>query len=181
MSFGTRTHPLPCASRHAQKGTQRDRTSIRAIATLGPERAGASRRDCEAERSNGPCGCWDVRLSHPCWLRLRRGGCGVSMGVEAPMLRELTRRGCPSGARQRKASSTAHPATDTTQVCPGAKRRGRRLGVAFSLVTFFWRSKRKLLARRATPGSRTSHGHAVATAKTSFAKLNPNGWGDNEL
>ena len=49
---------------------------------------------------------------------------------------------------QRKASSTAHPATDTTQVCPGAKRRGRRLGVAFSLVTFFWRSKRKLLACR---------------------------------
>ena len=82
VSCGTRTHSLPCASRHAQKGTQRDRTSIRAIATLGPERAGASRRDCEAERSNGPCGCWDVRLSHPCWLRLRRGGCGVARASE---------------------------------------------------------------------------------------------------
>ena len=55
---------------------------------------------------------------------------------------------------QHKASSTAHPANDPPQVCPGAKRRGRRLGVAFSLVTFFWRSKRKLLACRATPGLR---------------------------
>ena len=44
---------------------------------------------------------------------------------------------------QRKASSTAHPATAPTQVCPVAKRRGRRLGGAFSLLTFFWRSKRK--------------------------------------
>ena len=49
---------------------------------------------------------------------------------------------------QRKASSTAHPATDTTQVCPFAPRRGRRLGVAFLLGTFLWRSKEKYLARR---------------------------------
>ena len=44
---------------------------------------------------------------------------------------------------QRKASSTEHPATDTTQVCPAAQRRGRRLGVAFLLLTFLWRSKEK--------------------------------------
>ena len=35
---------------------------------------------------------------------------------------------------------------------PEAKRRDAACRVAFSLVTFFWRSKRKLLARRATPG-----------------------------
>ncbi len=62
---------------------------------------------------------------------------------------------------QRKASSTAHPTTTPPQVCPGAKRRGRRLGVAFSLVTFFWRSKRKLLASRATPGLRTQTRHTT--------------------
>ncbi len=45
--------------------------------------------------------------------------------------------------------------------CPFATRRGRRLGVAFSLVTFFWRRKRKLLARRATPGLRPQHRHAA--------------------
>ena len=93
-------------------------------------------------------GCLDVRLPHPCWLRLRRGGCGVSMGVEAPMPRELTRRSCLNGARQRAVSSAAHPATDRPQVCPFAPRRGRRLGVAFLLGTFLWRSKEKYLARR---------------------------------
>ena len=77
-----------------------------------PRIAGASASRCAAwaQRSNGPNGCpavWlfgclVVRLSTPCWLRLRRGGCGVSMGVEAPMLRTLTRRGCPSGARSAK-------------------------------------------------------------------------------
>ena len=46
--------------------------------------AGASATRCAAwaERSNGPWGCWDVRLFHPCWLRLRRGGCGVARASE---------------------------------------------------------------------------------------------------
>ena len=181
-------HPAPCAPQahpEGNPGSGHPHGPLLRCAALGPVSRALAPRAVQARPSAAMArvdvGCSAVRLSHPCWLRLRRGGCGVSMGVEAPMLRELTRRGCPSGARQRKTSSTAHPATDTTQVCPGAKRRGRRLGVAFSLVTFFWRSKRKLLARRATPGSRTSHGHTVATAKTSFGRLNPNGWGKNEL
>ena len=152
VSFGTRTPPLPCASRRSQKGTPK-RTSTRAIASLRcarPRLAGASATRCAnwAERSDGPCGCPAVRLSIPCWLRLRRGGCGVSMGVAAPMPRELTRRSCLNGARQRAVSSAAHPATDRPQVCPFAPRRGRRLGVAFLLGTFLWRSKEKYLARR---------------------------------
>ena len=104
----------------------------------------------EAERSNGPNGCWlfgcsavPPLLAAPAAGRLRGG-----MGVEAPMLRELTRRSCLNGARQREVSSAAHPATDTPQVCPFAQRRGRRLGVAFLLGTFIWRSKEKYLARR---------------------------------
>ena len=80
----------------------------------------------------------------PIWLRLRRGGCGVSMRVGARMPRQLTRRGCPSAARQRVASSTAHPATAPLQVCPVATRRGRRLWVAFLLGTFLWRSKEQV-------------------------------------
>ena len=120
---------------------------------IGPSLRSAHSRGRKRHALRGPSrakrwpewlfGCLDVRLSTPCWLRLRRGGCGVSVGVEAPMLRALTRRGCPSGARQRKASSTAHHATDTPRVCPVAKRRGRRLGVAFLLLTFLWRSKEK--------------------------------------
>ncbi len=130
-----------------------------------PHLAGASATRCAggAERSDGPNGCPIPvgSLLYAPGARRARGG----MRVGARMLRELTHRSCPSGARQRKASSTAHPATAPPQVCPVAQRRGRRLGVAVSLVTFFWRSKRKLLACRATPGSRTQHGHAVATAR----------------
>ena len=110
----------------------------------------------------GPFGCSAVPplLAAPAAGRLWGG-----TRVGARVLRALTRRGCPSGARQRKASSTAHPATAPTQVCPGAKRRGRRLGVAFSLVTFSWRSKRKLLARRATPGLHPQHRQAAQSAQ----------------
>ena len=153
---------------------QREQDIPTGLCFARPHLAGASATRCagQAERSDGPNGCSAVRLFgcsavHPCWLRLRRGGCGVSTRVEARVLRELTRRGCPSGARQRKASSTAHPATGTTQVCPHAPRGGRRLGVAFSLVTFFWRSKRKLLARRATPGLRPQARHAVKSTHRS--------------
>ena len=113
--------PLAAALLGAYRGDG-EQTSTRAVAALGPtsraQAPRAGRSCCRAERSDGPSGCLDVRLSTPCWLRLRRGGCGVSVRVEARMPRELTRRGCPSGARQRKASSTAHPATAPTQVAP---------------------------------------------------------------
>jgi len=137
------THMPPRALRApgASRREPANRTSTRAIASLRCARpclAGASATRCAnwAERSDGPYGCSAVGClaPNPCWLRLRRGGCGVSMGVEAPMLRALTRRGCPSGARQRKASSTAHPATAPLQVCPFAQRRGRLSFGYFSLA-----------------------------------------------
>ncbi|PJI96942.1 hypothetical protein CLU85_1699 [Acidovorax sp. 69] len=81
---------------------------------------------------------------HPCWLRLRRGGCGVSMGALAPMPCYLARRGCPSGAAQQQSEFHGAPRNrPDAGLPPHAPRGGRRLGVAFSLVTFFWRSKRK--------------------------------------
>ena len=91
---------------------------------------------------------WMFGCPTPCWLRLRRGGCGVSMRVEARMPRELTRRSCLNGAAKQRSEFCGAPRNRPDAGCPFAKRRGRRLGVAFSLVTFFWRSKRKLLARR---------------------------------
>ncbi len=69
---------------------------------------------------------------------------------------------CPAQGRV-LSETTSNP---STAGCPVAKRRGRRLGVAFSLVTFFWRSKRKLLARRATPGLRPQQRHAIQSATT---------------
>ncbi len=161
VSFGTRTHPLPCASRHAQKGTQR--TATRAFASLGLAVAARSARGLWAERSKGPCGCSAVPplLAAPAAGRLRgehgRRSAHASL-TDSPGMAERR--------AQRKASSTAHPAAAPTQVCPNAARRwGRRLGGAFSLVTFFWRSKRKLLAAGRLPASALCTGTPLKSAR----------------
>ena len=126
VSYGTRTHPLPCASRHAQKGT-RNRTSTRAIASLGPVCAGASASRCaiQAERSDGPYGCWAVGLLG-CWAatpllyapgaRRRRGGVGVPQ--DTPALRQLTRRVCLNGAPQARSELRGAPRIRAPQVAP---------------------------------------------------------------
>ena len=128
-------------------------------------------------RSDDPCGCFGVRLSPPVAApasgRLRGG-----MGVEAPMLRELTRYGCLNEAATQRSEFRSAPRNRTAAGCPFAMRRGRRLGVAFSLVTFFWRRKRKLLRRRAhSPAPALSTGIPPnQPASPGFDKLSPNGW-----
>ena len=151
-----------CPSGHARTpcpallGTRRReprvRTSTRAIASLRcarPRLAGASATRCAvgAERGDGPRGCSAVGClaPHPCWLRLRRGGCGVSMGVEAPMLRELTRRGCPSGARSAKRVPRRTPQTPRRRFAPKGS---QTAGSPFFWVLFFGEAKNKYLARR---------------------------------
>jgi len=57
------------------------------------------------------------RLFTPIWLRLRWCGCGVSMRVGARMLASTDSPWLSERRAQRKASSTAHPATAPTQVC----------------------------------------------------------------
>ena len=82
----------------------------------------------------------DVRLfgcPSPCWLRLRRGGCGVSRRVEARMPRRLARRSCLNGAATQRSEFCGAPRNRSDAGCPHAPRGGRRLGVALSLVTFF--------------------------------------------
>ena len=149
-----------------------------------PHLAGASATRCAfgAEQRDGPCGCLDVRLSTPCWLRLRRGGCGVSMRVGARMLRVLTRRSCLSGAPQARSEFCGAPRNRPDAGCPAAQRRGRRLGVALSLVTFFRRRERKLPRRRArTPApalhTSTPPNQRAREQHPGFDKLNPNGRG----
>ena len=166
VSFGTRTHPLPCASRHAQKGTRG--TSTRAIASLRcarPHLAGASATRCAgaAERSDGPngCpavrlfGCLDVRLSHPCWLRLRRGRCGVSMGVGAPMPRALTRRGCLNEAATQRSEFHGAPRSRPAAGLPLRNAKGSQTGGRLFFGDFLL-AKQKKVTR--TPGdSRLPH------------------------
>jgi hypothetical protein len=71
-------------------------------------------------------------------------------------------------------------ATDPTQVCPFAKRRGRRLGIAFLLGTFLWRSKEKYLACRGdNPAPALGTGmRPNQPTSPSFDRLNPNGLGN---
>ena len=131
-----------CPSAHARTpcpallGTHRRepraRTSTRAIAALGPCRARGRNRRALLRRSRAKrwpvwllaVGCW-LSSPHTIWQRLSRGGFRVA-GVpkdthascsDSPWLSERR--------AQRKASSTAHPATATAQVCPFAQRRGR--------------------------------------------------------
>ena len=93
--------PLRSSAHSEGRGSQNSRTATRAIASLGPllwGQAPRTRRSaCRVERSEDPNGCWGVPplLAAPAAGRLRGG-----MGASAPMLRHLTRRGCPSGAAQ---------------------------------------------------------------------------------
>jgi hypothetical protein len=118
--------PTPCAPRRILKGT-RSQTATRAIAALGPTRRRIALRS-RAERSDGPCGCSVV---HPIWLRLRRGSCGVSMRVEARMPRQLTRRGCPSGARSAKRVPRRTPQAPRRRFAPQGSQTVGRLSLAY--------------------------------------------------
>ena len=59
--------------------------------TLGPVSRAQAPRATQARPSAAMArmdvrlfGCLDVRLSHPCWLRLRRGGVGVAWASQRP-------------------------------------------------------------------------------------------------
>ena len=127
-------HPASTPPQAQPQGVEQPDTGHRCA------RPGAARREApapiEAERSDGPC-------RPPSLLAVPRSAVhGVGMGALAPMLRELIRRGCLNEARQRAVSSTAHPMREHRRL-PVAKRRDTDSRVAFSLLTFFWRSKRK--------------------------------------
>ena len=145
-------HPAPCAPQAHPEGNPRighpHGPLPRSAPSRGRKRHALRRRGRAQQWPVWPFGCWMFGCPTPCWLRLRRGGCGVSMRVEARMPRELTRRGCPSGARQRKASSTAHPATAPTQVAPSHREGVADWGSPFFWVLFFGEAKNKYLGRR---------------------------------
>ena len=149
---GSRSNSLRCASLRQSRAlirwplrssahtegmgrrTAEQPTSIRAIASLGPllwGQAPRTRRSaCRVERSEDPNGCLGVHplLAAPAAGRLRGG-----MGVGAPMLRELTRRGCPSGARSAKRVPRRTPQPTRRRFAPSL-----REGVADWGSPFLW-------------------------------------------
>ena len=95
----------------------------------------ASRCADRVERSDDPCGCWDVRLfgcpppvAAPAAGRLRGG-----TRVGARVLRELTRRGCSSGARSAKRVPRRTPQPSRRRFAPK-----RSAGVADLGSPFLW-------------------------------------------
>ena len=128
-----------------------------------PHLAGASATRCAnwAERSNGPNGCPLPGFPSGCaeersGQRIRARDC-----LSATQWSEFERD--PAGREHRR--------------LPSAKRRDAACRVAFSLVTFSWRGKRKLLRRRAhTPASALQPGmRKIQCTIPGFVKLSPNG------
>ena len=129
---------------------------------LAPARCGPSAAMARVAVWLSGCSAAHPLLAAPAAGRLRGG-----MGAFARMLRHLTRRGCPSAARQRVASSTAHPANAPPQVCPAGVADCR---VAFLLGTFLWRSKEQVPrppGRDPAPALSTS----TSTSTTTYRKL----------
>jgi hypothetical protein len=146
VSFGTHATPRPARPRRIQKGTQL--TAIRAIALLGP----ISRAQAPRAAQAGPSAAMarvairllDVRMPNPLLAaptsgRLRgehgRRSAHASL-TDSPWLSE----------RRAPAQSEFHgaPRNRPDAGCPVAQRRGRRLGGAFLLGTFLWRSKEQV-------------------------------------
>ena len=152
-----------------------EQTATRAIASLRcarPHLAGASATRCAAwvERSNGPCG-W--LLPNPLCMRRGAQRAGWHVCRRTHMLRGLARRSCLNEALKARSEFCDAPCPRAPQVAPARSAGDADSGVAFSLVTFFWRRKRKSLACRATPGLRPQHGHAFPTSTPRLRQAQP--------
>ena len=168
--------PQALRPRRIQKGwgSPTAKTSTRAFAALGPARAaqGACARASGAERSEGPYGC----LIHNPLLCVPRSADQAVAGVPQDTPASFT--GSPrlsERSAQRAVSSAVHRLVEHRRLPrrPGAGVAHSR--VAFSLVTFSWRSKRKLLRRRAhtpAPALSTSMPHTRCTHARKCSQIN---------
>jgi len=115
-----------------------------------------------AERSDGPCGCPLPGFPSVCAWGAQGAGWRGCRRTHA--LRELTHRSCSSGAPQARSEFCGAPRDRAPQVAPWRSAGVADSRVALSLVTFFRRRERKLLARRATPGLRPQPEHTARPA-----------------
>ncbi|CAB5678904.1 Uncharacterised protein [Delftia tsuruhatensis] len=174
---GKEKHPNardPCASLRGNLRRGGCGALLRAVATLGPGlKASAAMRWLLA------VGCWLLAVG--CWLLaagcwLLAAGCWLlavlqpspsahaCVGRDAGwqpcrrtgLLRDLTCRSCLSGARQRAASSAAHPASRPTQVAR-SEAKGRGQWGRASLLTFLSRDKKVSRPPGRDPASKNNH------------------------
>ena len=165
VSCGTRATP-PSALLGAYRGDG-VRTSIRAIASLGPvPRAQAPRAD-RVERSEDPSGCLAVRLPTPLLAAPAAGRLRGGTRVGARVLRDLTRRGCPSGAAQQQSEFHGAPRKRTAAGLPRSAAQGSQTGGRLSFGYFSLAKQRKVPRPPGrTPGSRPWQRHAAKRMAT---------------
>ena len=161
---GSRTSKQP----DIHSGHRCARPSLRSAWRLRP-RDGAERSAAKQ---------WPVWMSlgFPSGCAWGAQGAGWRVCRRTHALRELTHRSCLSGAPQARSEFCGAPRDRAPQVAPQRSEGVADSRVAFSLVTFFWRSKRKPLRRRAhTPASALNPGTPSKPARRGFESFNPNG------
>ncbi len=146
------------------------RTATRVFAALDPAWAapgasGGAQREAPAPANWGRAKQWPEWMpASPSPLCAPRSAGRGAACAEGHTLRGLTRCGCLSGAPQARSEFRSAPHARAPQVAPAHSAGDADSGVALSLVTFFRRRERKLLARRATPGLRLVPNHAARCA-----------------
>jgi len=121
-------HPAPCAPQAHTEGNPMDIHSGLRCARPRLRSAWRLRPRDGAERSKGPCGCLDVRLPNPLLAAPAAGRLWGGMGVEAPMLRELTRRSCPTGAAKQRSEFCGAPRNRPAAGLPLRSAKGSQTG-----------------------------------------------------
>jgi hypothetical protein len=155
VSFGTRSPQALCFSARSEGiGHHTGHCFARPVvlrcarfARAAAPPVGSAQRVTDTRRSCAAA-AFSVPAPHPCWLRREAQALGWACVPEdthasSSSLPQLFERSSKNAA-----SSAAPPQVRASQVAR-SEAKGRRLGVAFSLVTFSWRDKRKLLRRRA--------------------------------
>ena len=137
--------PLRSSAHTEGMGEPNSRTAPRAIASLGPllwaQAPCAGRSLFGVERSDDPNGCLAVHplLAAPAAGRLRGG-----MGARAPMLRDLTRRGCPSGAAQQQSEFHGAPRNRPAAGLPRSEAQGSQTGGRLFFGDFLLAKQKKV-------------------------------------
>jgi len=185
---GSRSNSLRCASLRQSRALIRwplrssahtegsgSPTAARAIASLGPVAGAqapcAGRSLFGVERSDDPNGCLAV---HPLLAAPAAGRLWGGMGARAPMLRDLTRRGCPSGAAQQQSEFHGAPRKRTDAGLPRSEAKGSQTGGRLLLPSFLGDARKEGAPPGAYPGTRPRHRHAErSVSHPQFLKNQP--------
>ena len=157
--------PLRSSAHTEGMGEPNSRKAARAIASLGPSSSvqvpRAGRSATGVERSDDPNGFLGV---HPLLAAPAAGRLWGGMGVEAPMLRDLTRRGCPSGAAQQQSEFHGAPRKRTDAGLPRSEAKGSQTGGRLLLPSFLGDARKEGAPPGAHPGSRPQQRHTAPSA-----------------